>query len=182
MIQPLENAISNIFLPALTDHECTQLERDILALSVRNGGLGISNPCHEATKEYAASIQVTGPLVHQIESQMHELPDQSDVQAMKRKARQEKNEIAKEKADLIINSVSPKSKRMLDLASEKGASAWLQVLPISDMGFNLNKREFKQPRKPGSFTSARRYSKDPGSLWSRELLKIRATRGPRGGC
>ena len=149
---------------------------------VRNGCLGISNPCHEATKEYAASIQVTGPLVHQIESQMHELPDQSDVQALKRKARQEKNEIAKEKADLIINSVSPKSKRMLDLASEKGASAWLQVLPISDMGFNLNKREFKQPRKPGSFTSARRYSKDPGSLWSRELLKIRATRGPRGGC
>ena len=39
----------------------------------------------------------------------------------------------------------------------------------------------KQPRKPGSFTSARRYSKDPGSLWTRELLKIMATRGPRGG-
>jgi hypothetical protein len=38
-----------------------------------------------------------------------------------------------------------------------------------------------QPRKPGSFTSARRYSKDPGALWSRELLKNRATRGPRGG-
>jgi hypothetical protein len=28
-----------------------------------------------------------------------------------------------------------------------------------------------QPRKPGSFTSARRCSKDSGSLWSRELLK-----------
>ena len=38
-----------------------------------------------------------------------------------------------------------------------------------------------QPRKPGSFTSARRYSKDPGALWSRDLLKIRTTRGPRGG-
>ena len=25
-----------------------------------------------------------------------------------------------------------------------------------------------QPRKPVSFTSARRYSKDPGALWSRE--------------
>jgi hypothetical protein len=147
LIQPLENAISNIFLPALTDHECTQLERDILALPVRNGGLGIPNPCHEAMKEYAASIQVTGSLVRQIESQMHELPDQSDVQILKRKARQEKNEIAKEKANLIINSVSPKSKRMLDLASEKGASAWLQVLPILDMGFNLNKREFKDALK-----------------------------------
>ena len=115
----LENAISNIFLPALTDHECTQLERDILVLPVRNGGLGIPNPCHEAMKEYAASIQVTGPLVRQIESQMHELPDQSNVQTLKRKARQEKNEIAKEKADLIINSVSPKSKHMLDLPQKK---------------------------------------------------------------
>jgi hypothetical protein len=105
LIQPLENAISNMFLPALTDHECTQLERDILPLPVRNGCLGIPSPCHEAMKEYAASIQVTGPLVRQIESQMHELPDQSDVQALKRKSRQEKNEIAKEKADLIINSV-----------------------------------------------------------------------------
>jgi glycerate kinase len=75
LIQSLENAISNIFVPALTDHECTQLERDILALPVRNGGLGIPNPCHEATKEHAASIQVTGPLVRQIESQMQELPD-----------------------------------------------------------------------------------------------------------
>ena len=36
-------------------------------------------------------------------------------------------------------------------------------------------------RRLGQGTSARRYSKDPGALWSRELLKIRATRGPRGG-
>ena len=33
--------------------------------------------------------------------------------------------------------------RMLEFASEKGASTWSTVIPISEMGFNLNKREFK---------------------------------------
>jgi hypothetical protein len=43
-----------------------------------------------------------------------------------------------------------------------------------------------QPRKPVSFTSARRYSKDPGALWSRETPDFRgnsiaASLGTQGG-
>ena len=33
-------------------------------------------------------------------------------------------------------------KRTLDLSSEKGSSVWLTVLPLHELGFNLNKREF----------------------------------------
>ena len=36
-----------------------------------------------------------------------------------------------------------KTQRALDLATEKGSSAWLTVLPLRDLGFNLNKREFR---------------------------------------
>ena len=36
-----------------------------------------------------------------------------------------------------------KTQRALDLAVEKGSSAWLTVLPLQDLGFNLNKREFR---------------------------------------
>ena len=32
--------------------------------------------------------------------------------------------------------------RALDLATEKGSSAWLTVLPLQDLGFDLNKSEF----------------------------------------
>ena len=43
LLQPLEDAIANIFLPALVDHNCSSVERDILALPVRKGGIGGSN-------------------------------------------------------------------------------------------------------------------------------------------
>ena len=42
---------------------------------------------------------------------------------------------------------SCKTKRALNLAAEKGSSAWLTVLPLKDLGFNLNKRQFRDPVK-----------------------------------
>ena len=38
-------------------------------------------------------------------------------------------------------------KRMIDLASEKGASSWLTVVPVSEMDFTLNKQEFTDALK-----------------------------------
>ena len=38
-------------------------------------------------------------------------------------------------------------KRMIELASEKGASSWLTVIPMSEMDFILNKREFRDALK-----------------------------------
>ena len=73
LLQPLENAIAKVFLPAITEHECTQLEREILALPVRKCDLGVTNPSQEAAVEYAASRKITAPLVEQIQSQRHEL-------------------------------------------------------------------------------------------------------------
>ena len=36
-----------------------------------------------------------------------------------------------------------KTQRAVDLACEKGASNWLTVIPLKDMDFDLNKREFR---------------------------------------
>ena len=57
----------------MTGHTCTPAERELLALPVRLGGLGLTNPCRNATKEYKASIRVTQPLVKQIEARALEL-------------------------------------------------------------------------------------------------------------
>ena len=35
------------------------------------------------------------------------------------------------------------TQRAVDLACEKGASNWLAVIPLKDMDFDLNKREFR---------------------------------------
>ena len=40
-----------------------------------------------------------------------------------------------------------KTQRAVDLACEKGASSWLTVIPLEDMDFDLNKREFRDAVK-----------------------------------
>ena len=73
-------------LPALLEHNCSPIEREIPALPVRKGGIGVANPCNEAQLEYQASRKITAPLVKRIELQMHEIPDDSEIQVLKQDA------------------------------------------------------------------------------------------------
>ena len=66
LLEPLEDAISHMLIPAITERKCNQLDRNILALPVRLGGLGLGNPSLEARREYASSVKVTKPLVEQL--------------------------------------------------------------------------------------------------------------------
>ena len=47
----------------------------------------------------------------------------------------------------VRESLSGKTERAVELAMEKGASNWLTVIPITEMNFNLNKREFSDAIK-----------------------------------
>ncbi|PFX33382.1 hypothetical protein AWC38_SpisGene1723 [Stylophora pistillata] len=77
LLEPLEEAISQVLIPAIVGRKCSKLDRDALALPVRLGGLSLSNPCHEAAREHASSTQVTPSLVEHIMAQTHQLPDES---------------------------------------------------------------------------------------------------------
>ena len=72
LLQPLERAISDVLIPSLIGHNCSEAERDLVALPVRMGGLGLINPSDSAYAEYSASIRVSAPLVSKIEAQSHE--------------------------------------------------------------------------------------------------------------
>ena len=47
----------------------------------------------------------------------------------------------------VRESLPSKTKRAVELATEKGASNWLTVIPIKEMNFNLSKREFRDAIK-----------------------------------
>ena len=53
----------------------------------------------------------------------------------------------KERQDEIKSCLPSGTLRALDLATEKGASNWLTVIPIKDLGYNLNKQEFRDAIK-----------------------------------
>ena len=47
LLQPLEDVIHQLFIPALFGRPpCSSTERDLYALPVRLGGLGLVNPYH----------------------------------------------------------------------------------------------------------------------------------------
>ena len=64
LFSPLEQIIRVHLLPTLTG-KCTfsDVERQLISLPSRLGGLGIINPCVTSAFQYDASQRVTGPLV-----------------------------------------------------------------------------------------------------------------------
>ncbi|XP_068696931.1 uncharacterized protein [Montipora foliosa] len=143
LLQPLERAISDVLIPSLTGRNCSEAERDLVALPVRMGGLGLINPSESADAEYSASIRVSAPLVSKIEEQSHETPDEAEVQRLVYATRREKDHGLREELEEVKAMLPDKTQRAMDLACEKGASNWLTVIPLKDMDFDLNKREFR---------------------------------------
>ena len=52
LFQPLEDAIRQVFLPSLLRRDITRLERDIISLPARYGGLGIFNPATDCERAH----------------------------------------------------------------------------------------------------------------------------------
>ena len=76
--------------------------------------------------------------------QAHEPPEIKTLQAS---ARREKDDLLKLQCEQVRESLPSKTERAVELATEKGASNWLTVIPIKEMNFNLNEREFRDAIK-----------------------------------
>ena len=77
LFQPLENAIRVHFLRNLLRRDINDLERDIIALPARFGGLSIFNPTIECKFSHENSALVSLPLVRLIMRQEAKLDPQS---------------------------------------------------------------------------------------------------------
>ena len=70
LLQLLENAIHQHLIQALTGRPpCSSIERDLLALPVRLGGLGLCDPSVISSQSFQSSECITAPLVALIISQ-----------------------------------------------------------------------------------------------------------------
>ena len=116
-----------------------------MALPTRLGGLGLDNPQSESESEYSASRNVCLPITDLIIQQSGQLnPDTLEKQRQARSVvRQEKRQAAAEDTRLLMEELPGDTKRMVNLAAEKGASNWLAVLPVDEHGFYLHKTAFR---------------------------------------
>ena len=84
MLKPLEDGIRLKLIPPITGNSgVSDLSRNLLALPARLGGLTIPNPSTMFSKEYEASMKVTGALVDAIcQQSYHDVCVEPPLQAL----------------------------------------------------------------------------------------------------
>ena len=148
LFEPLEKVIAHTFIPAIVGREISELQRDMLALPVRYGGLGLANPVKTADREYETSRLVTANLTELIKHQDISLDNynRKEVKACITKLKEQKEDNFKERLVAILSQLETtdkRSARALQLSQEKGCGAWLTALPLASLGYVLNKQEFR---------------------------------------
>ena len=137
---------NKLFLPALTGQDtCNGDVRDLLALPVRLGGLGIVNPSKQATLHHNASENITTPLTDLILAQSQEYSPQVKAEQIRGKklAQSQRRQSEKLKASEISEKLPATLQKSMRISTEKGASSWLSTLPIQEHGFALHKGAFR---------------------------------------
>ena len=145
-LQPLEDIISNDFVPSLFGCKVKDLVRRLIALPPKLGGMGITNPTDIADNEYENSIRLTQNLTKMIINQdRFGSIDENEVNEIKKSIAKEREMKQKEQLKSILDSddLTEMERKKIEICQEPGASNWLTALPLREAGFSLNKQEFK---------------------------------------
>ena len=143
-MQELEFEIQHTLIPAMIGRDISDEERDIFALPVRLGGMGIPKPDEMSDLEYRASVKITQLLKESIIKKKTQTQlDAAEIKLIKTEVKKEKDLWLNTKFDSIYSHATPSTKRAIQNAKQKGASSWLTNLPLEWLGYALNKQEFK---------------------------------------
>ncbi len=142
LLGEIEEIIRTNLLPSLTGRPpLNNTERNLPA---RLGGIGLLNPS-TCDHNFENSRKVTEPLQEAILS-----PSQSYLTETISQQLQNKRDIRKDIQDSqrlqheeIKKTATATLLRAMDLAEEKGASSWLNAIPLQEYGFNLHKSAFR---------------------------------------
>ena len=143
-LAPVDDIITNKFIPVLFGCPISPLEREIMALPLKYGGLGIPVLADLAIKEYSTSVIVTQHLVEIMKLQRSDkLADESLLREELQKVLKDRVEEYQNRYSSLIDKCDKNTTRLLEQASETCSSNWLSCLHIKKHGFTLNKSEFK---------------------------------------
>ena len=141
----LKLTIRTTLIPVLTGRPPpNDLERDILSLPAKFGGITLINPARITDTEFLSSTKITEALKNAILQQEFRytgevIAEQLEAKSEIKKMRREQEHQASEE---LRESLPTPLKRYMDLAWEKGASSWLTSMPIEELGFTLHKGVF----------------------------------------
>ena len=133
------------FIPPIIGKDFfTENMKEVFSLPAKYGGLGITRMEETSDMEYENSKWMTQELTDAIYYQYASVPSQitSSMDECRKVVSKRNKDFNEQKKKSLYGKLSPTEQRQLDLASEKGASAWLTSLPLAEYGFLMNKQEF----------------------------------------
>ena len=147
-LSPIDDVLDNNFIPTLFGTDAPSAEfREVLELKSSDGGLGLPR-LEDATKHQLRSSQrITSPHVAAIVSQRDTMLEQNaeghTIDDLLLEDRSEKLERRKQKIKNVDEKAPTEMKQFIIQARDKGASSWLNAMPIEELDFQLNKEEFR---------------------------------------
>jgi len=139
----LERLLASRFLPAPFGVEVSVAERDLLALSLRLGGLGVSNPVSSAYF-YDSSICSTVEVKSLVSAMLFELDAHFEaVSLAKIDHRKLMDSIFTEQFDRLLPSFDSSQHHAILQAKDSNTSSWLSVPPLERSQFDLSAQEFR---------------------------------------
>ena len=101
-LKHLEEVLQSEFVPATTDEVfCNEMERKLIALPRKLGGLGILMFAEISNDEFENSIKLTECLSTKIINQMHQHEPDEEIQTIKNRVHATRVEQNKQKLDVI---------------------------------------------------------------------------------
>ena len=98
----------------------------------------------EAPRQYAASKSITYLHVESIKAQSTFMATgEQSVDDLKKHQQSVKTTYSKSRMEEIDASLSPDLLRSIEQARDKGASSWLNAIPLKEQGLALNEQEFR---------------------------------------
>ena len=143
ILKPLDDVIENEFIPTLFGTTITEQDRELFALPIKDGGLGLRAITPNSKLAHDTSMTLTKPLIDSILHQSTSLPEPEEVKKAKSKADAITTTAATTTKGTVMNTLSAERKRNVEQTARPGASSWLGALPLESRGLNLNKGEFQ---------------------------------------
>ena len=133
LFKPLEEeVIRGHFIRALLRREVNDLERDMLSLPARMGGMGISKPTEECLISNTNSAFISAPLVRLIQRQASDFDSREladEMKILRADVDKESDSRFKAKLAVVLEHAPAELKQAVTAASEKGASSWVTASP-----------------------------------------------------
>ena len=146
---PLDELISNEFIPSLFGGQISPSERKLISLPVKYGGMGIPILTELDRKEYSTSVLVTRGLVDASNSiidgdKMFEFKSTLERQEKDlRRIMEQRVEDYSARRELLIEELSTDVASIFRQLTEPSASNWLSCLPLQKYGFVFHKSDFR---------------------------------------